>query len=59
MQRGEVRHNIEKCPHCGGVVRARQHVSNKAIAVINDWIAEGNMIDSQWDARPADPERRA
>lgn len=50
MRGGEVLSDTDTCPHCGGVLRVRQRVSDKAIAVVNDWLAEGRMIDAQWDA---------
>jgi len=48
MRTGEVAHNADgRCPHCGGVLY-RQRIGSRAIRVVNDWIAEGEMIRSQW-----------
>jgi hypothetical protein len=31
---------VERCPHCGGVVRERPLVGNKLVAIVNQWIDE-------------------
>jgi hypothetical protein len=31
---------IERCPHCGGVLRKRPLISNKFVAVINQWLSK-------------------
>jgi hypothetical protein len=32
-------HYVERCPHCGGVVRVRAHVNEKARRAIDTWLA--------------------
>jgi hypothetical protein len=31
---------VERCPHCGGVLRERGLVSDKAMAIIRRWVKE-------------------
>ena len=32
--------DVERCPHCGGVIRVRQAVGERARDVVNAWLAE-------------------
>ena len=29
---------VDRCPHCGGVLRVRGMVSNKLLKIVNEWI---------------------
>jgi hypothetical protein len=31
--------DVERCPHCGGVLRLQAHVPHKALKVISAWLA--------------------
>jgi len=39
LQRGNTA-DVERCPHCGGVVRVRQAVDERARDVVNAWLSE-------------------
>jgi hypothetical protein len=32
---------VECCPHCGGVIRVRRHVSRRAAEVVLEWLRSG------------------
>ena len=38
LRRGELRHEIEHCPHCGGVLRTRSSISDAAREAIRGWL---------------------
>jgi hypothetical protein len=33
--------NVEKCPHCGGVLRVRLRVPNEYRKIVDSWLANG------------------
>ena len=39
--RGGQFHEVERCPHCAGVLRVRQRINKRAVAIVNGWLAEG------------------
>ena len=41
LRRGRDWADIERCPHCGEVLRVRYHISKAARRVIAAWLAEG------------------
>jgi hypothetical protein len=32
--------DVERCPHCGAVIRIRGLVNDKAVKIINEWIMQ-------------------
>jgi hypothetical protein len=40
LRTGKLIDEIERCPHCGGVLRVRERVGEKARAAIREWLAE-------------------
>src|SRR6059058_774809 len=40
LHSGEVTCDAERCPHCGGLLRVRQHLSAEVVKIVNDWVAD-------------------
>jgi hypothetical protein len=40
LRKGNNVAEVECCPHCGGVLRARALVGNKLRAIVNEWLAK-------------------
>src|SRR5262249_32641963 len=40
LRRGNNVAEVERCPHCGGVLRIRAHVSAKLADIVNQWLSK-------------------
>jgi hypothetical protein len=50
---------VERCPHCGGVLRRRWWVSDAALKIIKEWKLEHERDRSRSEANDADREAQA